>query len=189
MNDTYDVALLLSDDTDYVSAAQAVQARFDKKVVHVGFNWTNLRRACWASIVVDRNLAWRMSEGWIARLSAQQAGSTPLPREQPVPEASASVQPTPQTPTGVEPIEGTNYPATVLSINDERGRATVEYFGPFGTARGVIDKNNLQAGFTGKIGDVLAVKQEIWVKLLSLHSRQDSDLSMKYVNQQTGEEI
>jgi hypothetical protein len=67
-NDTYDVALLLTDDADYISTVTAVQGRFAKKVIHVGFGGpgSRLRRSSWAHLAMDAVAAdLRMRKPWI----------------------------------------------------------------------------------------------------------------------------
>lgn len=59
INGTYDVALLVSNDSDFCPAIGTIQDRLDKQVVHVGFRrgGDEIRSACWSHIVLDGNVA------------------------------------------------------------------------------------------------------------------------------------
>ena len=49
--DTYDIAVLVSSDADYIPAVEFVQEK-GKRVIHAGFppDGMELRKACWSSV-------------------------------------------------------------------------------------------------------------------------------------------
>ncbi|MBZ0216091.1 MAG: NYN domain-containing protein [Fimbriimonadaceae bacterium] len=55
INKTYDVALLVSNDSDFCPAIQTIQDRLDKQIIHVGFRrgGDEIRSMCWSHIVLD----------------------------------------------------------------------------------------------------------------------------------------
>ena len=59
INGTYDVALLISNDSDFCPAIQTIQDRLDKQIIHVGFRHggDEIRSTCWSHIVLDGNVA------------------------------------------------------------------------------------------------------------------------------------
>jgi len=61
---TYDVALLVSNDSDYCPAIQTIQDRLDKRVVHVGFRRgaDEIRSACWSHVLLDGSTAEAMKQ-------------------------------------------------------------------------------------------------------------------------------
>jgi len=64
--DAYDVALLVSEDTDFIPAVEFVQEMRGKQVVHVGFggHGNDLRLACRYRIdLAKANLARRLQRG------------------------------------------------------------------------------------------------------------------------------
>lgn len=62
INDSYDIALLLSNDTDHIPAVQTIQDRLNKQIVHVGFKRgdTEVRTATWSHVLLDGPIAERM---------------------------------------------------------------------------------------------------------------------------------
>lgn len=65
INDAYDVALLLSSDSDYVPAVKTIQDRLNKQIIHVGFRrgGNEVRSAAWSHVILDGELANRLIEG------------------------------------------------------------------------------------------------------------------------------
>jgi uncharacterized LabA/DUF88 family protein len=59
INNTYQVALLISNDSDYCPAIATIQERLDKQIIHVGFRrgGDEIRSACWSHIILDGNAA------------------------------------------------------------------------------------------------------------------------------------
>lgn len=59
IDDTYDVALLLSNDSDFCPAIQTIQDRLDKQIIHVGFRrgGDEIRSACWSHVVLDGSVS------------------------------------------------------------------------------------------------------------------------------------
>jgi NYN domain len=55
INGTYDVALLMSNDSDFCPAIKTIQDRLDKQIIHVGFRYggDEIRSACWSHILLD----------------------------------------------------------------------------------------------------------------------------------------
>jgi hypothetical protein len=59
INNTYQVAILISNDSDFCPAIATIQDRLDKQIVHVGFRQggDEIRSACWSHIVLDGSVA------------------------------------------------------------------------------------------------------------------------------------
>jgi hypothetical protein len=55
INDAYDVAILLSNDSDFAPAVRTIQERLNKQVIHVGFRYggNEIRTACWGHVILD----------------------------------------------------------------------------------------------------------------------------------------
>lgn len=55
INDGYDVAILVSNDSDFCPAVRTIQDRLNKQVIHVGFRQggVEIRSACWGHIILD----------------------------------------------------------------------------------------------------------------------------------------
>ena len=62
LNGSYDIALLLSNDTDHIPAIRTIQDRLNKQIVHVGFKLggNEIRSATWGHIQLDGNMAERL---------------------------------------------------------------------------------------------------------------------------------
>jgi hypothetical protein len=77
INGSYDIALLLSNDTDHIPAVRTVQDRLNKQIVHVGFKLggNEVRTATWSNIPLDGALA--------RRLTSEQAPATPTTQRGP----------------------------------------------------------------------------------------------------------
>lgn len=72
INESYDVALLLSNDTDHIPAIRTIQNRLNKKIVHVGFKrgGDEVRTATWTHILMDGALADSLIEPVLERSEA-----------------------------------------------------------------------------------------------------------------------
>ena len=59
INKTFDVALLVSNDSDFCPAIQTIQDRLDKQIIHVGFRrgGDEIRSMCWSHIILDGSVA------------------------------------------------------------------------------------------------------------------------------------
>ena len=59
INNSYDVALIVSNDSDYVPAIELIQDRLNKQILHVGFRSGSdaIRTACWSHIILDGDVA------------------------------------------------------------------------------------------------------------------------------------
>ena len=59
---SFDVALLISNDSDYCPAIQTIQDRLDKQIIHVGFRrgGDEIRSTCWSHVLLDGNVAEAM---------------------------------------------------------------------------------------------------------------------------------
>lgn len=55
INNGYDVAILVSNDSDYVPAVRTIQERLNKQIIHAGFRTGGheIRTACWGHIILD----------------------------------------------------------------------------------------------------------------------------------------
>lgn len=64
LNDSYDIAILLSNDGDHIPAIRTIQDRLNKRIVHVGFKigGNAVRSAAWSHVVLDTELANRLSD-------------------------------------------------------------------------------------------------------------------------------
>lgn len=62
INNSYDIALLLSNDTDHIPAVQTIQDRLNKQIVHVGFKrgGAEVRQATWSHILLDGPIGGRL---------------------------------------------------------------------------------------------------------------------------------
>ena len=60
--DTYDIALLLGEDSDYVPTVRALQTHFNKRVIHVGYKRRlhGISRSVWGDIVIDRAMTRKL---------------------------------------------------------------------------------------------------------------------------------
>ncbi len=83
-----------------------------------------------------------------------------------------------------EPEVGAIYKGKVVKLMDFG--AFVNFFG---SRDGLVHVSELQDGRTEKVSDVVEEGKEVWVKLLDVDDRGKVRLSMRYVNQETGEEI
>lgn len=63
INNSFDVALLVSNDSDFCPAVATIQDRLDKQIIHVGFRrgGDEIRAACWSHIVLDGDVAGGMT--------------------------------------------------------------------------------------------------------------------------------
>lgn len=64
INNAYDVAVLVSNDSDFVPAIQTIQERLNKQIVHVGFKQggDHVRTAAWSHIILDGDMAGKLKE-------------------------------------------------------------------------------------------------------------------------------
>ncbi|MDF1719870.1 MAG: polyribonucleotide nucleotidyltransferase [Minwuia sp.] len=83
-----------------------------------------------------------------------------------------------------EPEIGAIYKGKVVKTMDFG--AFINFFGP---RDGLVHISELKDGRTEKVTDVANEGDDVWVKLLDVDDRGKVRLSMRYVNQETGEEI
>ena len=83
-----------------------------------------------------------------------------------------------------EPEEGKIYKGKVVKVVDFG--AFVNFFGP---KDGLVHVSQMKKERVGHPSDVVSEGQEVWVKLLGFDDRGKVKLSMKLVDQETGEEI
>ncbi len=64
INDAYDIAVLVSNDSDFVPAIKTIQERLNKQVIHVGFQrgGDHVRTAAWSHIILDGAVAEKLRE-------------------------------------------------------------------------------------------------------------------------------
>jgi hypothetical protein len=64
ISNSYDVAVLISNDADYVSAIHFIQNHLNKEIVHVGFKdgGAEVRSAAWGHILLDGDIATKLVE-------------------------------------------------------------------------------------------------------------------------------
>ena len=62
LNDAYDVAILISNDSDLVPAVKVIQDRLNKQIIHIGFKQGghHMRTAAWGHIVLDGAVAGKL---------------------------------------------------------------------------------------------------------------------------------
>ncbi|MGQ0486104.1 MAG: NYN domain-containing protein [Hyphomicrobiales bacterium] len=62
INNTYDVGILVSNDSDFCPAIQTIQDRLDKQIIHVGFRkgGDEIRSTCWSHILLDGGISESM---------------------------------------------------------------------------------------------------------------------------------
>jgi len=82
-----------------------------------------------------------------------------------------------------EPEVGAIYKGKVVKIMDFG--AFVNFFG---SRDGLVHVSEMQEGRTEKVSDVVEEGKEVWVKLLDVDDRGKVRLSMRYVDQETGQE-
>jgi uncharacterized LabA/DUF88 family protein len=174
LNDTYDVALLLSDDADYISAVTALQARFSKKIVHAGFGGpgNRLRRACWAHIAIDTPLAVALKQRkpWVGTANGLAEEDVDIP----------------QPPASVQAHVGKVLRGKIKNIQDYG--AFVGFPEDTGLPDGLLYKGEIVDGMDFDAAlRTLSVGQEVFVKIMSIPAR-GPRLTMKLVDQKTGKE-
>ncbi|MFZ0692991.1 MAG: NYN domain-containing protein [Alphaproteobacteria bacterium] len=64
INDSYDVAILMSNDSDFVPAIATIQDRLNKQVIHAGFKegGAQIRTGCWSHIFLDGPVSIKLRE-------------------------------------------------------------------------------------------------------------------------------
>ncbi len=64
INNSYDIAILVSNDSDFVPAIQTIQDRLNKQIIHMAFRQggDHVRTAAWGNIPLDGNVASKLSE-------------------------------------------------------------------------------------------------------------------------------
>ena len=63
INNSYDIAVLISNDSDFVPAIRTIQDRLNKQVLHIGFRYggDHVRTAAWSHIILDGDIAEKLS--------------------------------------------------------------------------------------------------------------------------------
>ena len=64
LNDAYDIAMLISNDSDFVPGIQTIQERLNKQIIHVGFRrgGDHVRTAAWSHIILNGDVADKVRE-------------------------------------------------------------------------------------------------------------------------------
>lgn len=59
INQSYDITVLMSTDTDHIPAIKTIQDRLNKQIVHVGFksSGSEIRTTTWSHILMDGPVA------------------------------------------------------------------------------------------------------------------------------------
>lgn len=62
INDAFDIAVLVSNDSDFVPAIHTIQERLNKQIIHAGFRsgGDHTRTAAWGHIVLDGDVAEKL---------------------------------------------------------------------------------------------------------------------------------
>lgn len=62
INNAYDVAMLVSNDSDFAPAIETIQERLNKQIIHVGFKagGDHVRTAAWSHIILDGSVAEKL---------------------------------------------------------------------------------------------------------------------------------
>jgi hypothetical protein len=64
INNAYDIAILLSNDSDFAPAVRTIQERLNKQIIHVGFlrGGNEIRTACWGHVVLDATVCAKLRD-------------------------------------------------------------------------------------------------------------------------------
>ncbi len=64
LGDAYDIAVLISNDSDFVPAISTIQERLNKQIVHIGFRHggDDVRTASWSHIILDGDVAGKLQD-------------------------------------------------------------------------------------------------------------------------------
>ena len=64
INNAYDVAILVSNDSDFCPAIRTIQERLNKQIIHVGFRHggNEIRTTCWGHIILDGPVSEKLRE-------------------------------------------------------------------------------------------------------------------------------
>lgn len=64
INNSYDIALLISNDSDFVPSVSTIQDRLNKQIIHVGFRQGghHLRTAAWGHIILNGSILDNLKE-------------------------------------------------------------------------------------------------------------------------------
>jgi hypothetical protein len=170
----FDVALLLSDDRDYRPAVVRVQQLWDKKVVHVGFsNTPMLRTVCWSYISLDEQEEEEDEEAEEAGAGAANGGAAAA--------ASSAAPPPPR----VRLVVGHIYRGRVSAVTAQGAWIDLPAEGRYG----YVSANNVRARPVAELEKELAKGQDVWVKFIGVDQGRRILLSMKVVDQESGQEI
>ena len=195
--DTYDIALLLSEDSDYVPAVRTLQTNFGKRVIHVGFRRRphGISGTVWGDIIIDHAMSRKLSKstGWLSRLRTSSkgdsdpraAGSAPRPVSNPpapsVGAAGTSVvgEDLPELTKSL--VVGEHYPATVRKVSRHGLRLSVENGDSL--VRVMPSIQTVEPFLKGKkIEDVFAPDQRIEVKVIGQNQKGNPLISIVAVH-------
>ena len=64
INNSYDIAILISNDSDLVPSIEMIQDRLNKQIIHVGFNrgGHHVRTAAWSHLLLDGDIATKLTQ-------------------------------------------------------------------------------------------------------------------------------
>ena len=64
LGNAYDIAVLVSNDSDFVPAISTIQERLNKQIVHIGFRYggDDVRTASWSHIILDGDVAGKLRD-------------------------------------------------------------------------------------------------------------------------------
>lgn len=184
-NDVYDIAVLFSDDSDYVPAVTAAQNHFNKRIIHAGFRTypRGISGATWDEILIDHTVGKRLQkkQAFFRGIASQQNQS-----EDETLSVAAVVDRASQSRTD-QPVIHEIYAGKVANVTDYG--AFVDFSGDFGTITGLVHKSNLTNGRILDISQVVHVGQEVYVQVSDFNSKGQPQLVMKTVDQKTGKLI
>ena len=194
-SDTYDIALLLGEDSDYVPAVRALQTHFNKRVIHVGYKRRphGISGSVWGDIVIDRAMTRKLRKPpkWFGRNKQSDNTLEPQP----------SINPAPQR-THVEHLEqddqavaehfdiettkslnvGQSYWATVRKVSRHGLRLSVENGDEL--VRVMPSFQTIQPFLRGeKIEDVFWPDQRIEIKVMGQNQKGNPLISVVSVQQ------
>ena len=192
---TYDIALLLGEDSDYVPAVRALQTHFNKRVIHVGYKRRpqGISGSVWGDIVIDRAMTRKLRKPtkWFGRSKQPENSLEPQPSINPAAQRAPADQ-TEQhdqavTETGdIETTKslnvGQSYWATVRKVSRHGLRLSVENGDDL--VRVMPSFQTIQPFLSGeKIEDVFWPEQRIEIKVMGQNQKGNPLISVLSVQQ------
>lgn len=193
--DTYDIALLLGEDSDYVPAVRALQTHFNKRVIHVRYKRRphGISGSVWGDIVIDRAMMRKLRKPtkWFGWSKQPENSLEPQPSINP----AAQRAPADQTEQHDQAVTETGDIETTKSLNVGQSYwATVRKVSRHGLRLSVENGDDLvrvmpcfqtiQPFLSGeKIEDVFWPEQRIEIKVMGQNQKGNPWISVLSVQQ------